>query len=262
MDSARLTIVISVALVSILGTGCVSNKRFNATVKPLETRVTTVEGKSSELDKRTAENTSAISQLEALVSRVDERAGGADKSALKANEAAAKAAEEALRAAEQARAASKRAEDARAAADGADARVGKVIDGLDNYKLSGTESVLFGLNRADLNDDAKAKLDTIASQWKEQTNFVIEVQGFTDQSGSPEQNLELSRRRANAVVRYLTTNHTVPLRRIHVLGMGEEAPVADNKTREGRRENRRVELRVYAREMAADTKGAKTASSR
>ena len=257
MHSVR-SAVIGLSLVSVLGTGCVSNKRFKATVTPLESRVKTVEGKSGELDKRTAENSSAISQMEAMVSRADERAGGADKAAQKAAEAAAKASEEALRAAEQARAAEKRAQDARAAADGADARVGRAIENLDNFKLTVTESVLFGLNRADLSAEAKAKLDTLASQWKGQSNFIMEVQGFTDRTGDPDQNLELSRRRANSVVRYLTTTHDLPLRRIHVIGMGAETPVADNKTREGRRENRRVELRVFSRDAAGQAGGTRS----
>jgi outer membrane protein OmpA-like peptidoglycan-associated protein len=92
---------------------------------------------------------------------------------------------------------------------------------------------------------------------------VIEVQGFTDQTGTNEQNLELSRRRASSVVRYLTTTHSVPLRKIHVIGMGEDSPAADNKTRAGRKENRRVELKVYTRDMTtAGARGANTTAQR
>ena len=52
-------------------------------------------------------------------------------------------------------------------------------------------------------------------------------------------------RRAQAVVRYLTLEHDVPLYRIHVMGFGSESPVADNKSRDGRQQNRRVEVSVY-----------------
>ncbi len=52
-------------------------------------------------------------------------------------------------------------------------------------------------------------------------------------------------------MRYLTEQHQVPLRKIHILGLGADAPVADNKTRDGRKQNRRVEVKVFALDLGS-----------
>jgi outer membrane protein OmpA-like peptidoglycan-associated protein len=86
------------------------------------------------------------------------------------------------------------------------------------------------------------------------------VQGFTDATGSKNTNIALAQKRADEVVRYLTVNHNIPLRKIHVLGVGEENFVADNKTREGRKQNRRVEIKVFALDLGG-TRAANDAAS-
>jgi len=74
---------------------------------------------------------------------------------------------------------------------------------------------------------------------------VLEVTGYADATGNTERNRALSSRRADAVIRYMVENHQIPLRRIVTpYGFGESNPIADNKTREGRAENRRVEVKV------------------
>jgi OOP family OmpA-OmpF porin len=96
-----------------------------------------------------------------------------------------------------------------------------------------------------LNTDAKAKLDAIATKAVNAKGYVLEVTGFADSTGATERNRALSQRRADAVIRYLVENHQIPLRRIVTpYGFGETNPVADNKTRTGRAENRRVEVKV------------------
>jgi outer membrane protein OmpA-like peptidoglycan-associated protein len=77
--------------------------------------------------------------------------------------------------------------------------------------------------------------------------FVIEITGYADATGSSEKNRALSERRANSVISYLVENHNVPLRRIlPAYGFGEldTKAVADNTTREGRAQNRRVEVKL------------------
>ena len=87
------------------------------------------------------------------------------------------------------------------------------------------------------------------------------MEGFTDKIGSKQYNLELSRRRADAVVRYLTENGHVPLVKIHVLGLGEDEPAADNHTRDGRKQNRRVEIRIMAPELGQQARAAGEAAA-
>lgn len=98
-------------------------------------------------------------------------------------------------------------------------------------------------------------LDEAVGQLQSTKNFIMEVQGFADSTGSAASNLELSRKRADAVVRYLTSKHNIPLRRISMLGMGEDDPNADNKSREGRKQARRVEVRVFSRDLGSQNAG-------
>jgi outer membrane protein OmpA-like peptidoglycan-associated protein len=144
------------------------------------------------------------------------------------------------------------------------ARIGEVesrFDGklgnLDNYKVVAADEVLFKFGSAELTPDAKTKIDTLVNSFSEKKRFVVEVQGYTDKSGSTQYNLELSRRRADAVARYLTTAHKMPLWAIHMIGYGQEMPAADNKTRTGRTQNRRVEVRM----LTADLSGTPTTSA-
>jgi outer membrane protein OmpA-like peptidoglycan-associated protein len=74
---------------------------------------------------------------------------------------------------------------------------------------------------------------------------VLEVSGYADSRGSINLNRALSQRRADAVIRYLVESHNIPLRRIVTpFGYGEMNPVAENTTREGREQNRRVEIKL------------------
>jgi OOP family OmpA-OmpF porin len=76
---------------------------------------------------------------------------------------------------------------------------------------------------------------------------MIEVAGFASSEGDAAANERLSQRRADAVVRYLTENHAIPLRRlITPYGFGAKQPIADNSSIEGRKQNRRVEVKILA----------------
>jgi outer membrane protein OmpA-like peptidoglycan-associated protein len=140
---------------------------------------------------------------------------------------------------------------AKAAQETADAAVAGVnatnerISALDDYQVQETSSILFRVNSAVLSPDAKAQLDTIATKALAAKGYVIEIAGFTDSTGGIQRNRMLSQRRADAVVRYLAEEHRVPLRRIVTpFGYGESQAVADNTTRSGREQNRRVEVKI------------------
>lgn len=119
------------------------------------------------------------------------------------------------------------------------------INSLDDYEEKQSAAVLFRVGSAVLTPEAKTMLDEIAAQAKNERAFVIEVRGFASSDGSAAMNDRLSERRADAVVRYLAQQHQIPLRRIILpFGYGEAIPIADNSTREGRIQNRRVEVKM------------------
>jgi outer membrane protein OmpA-like peptidoglycan-associated protein len=134
------------------------------------------------------------------------------------------------------------------------------ISALDDFELKNNLIVNFGLGSSVLSTDAKTNLDRIAEQTKAEKGFVIEVTGFASADGSEAVNRRLSQRRADAVVRYLAENHSISLRRIVIpFGYGENRPIADNSTRDGRKQNRRVEVKILVSRGIWDTSTASEA---
>jgi outer membrane protein OmpA-like peptidoglycan-associated protein len=140
---------------------------------------------------------------------------------------------------------------AKAAQDTADAAVAGVnatnkrITDLDDYSVQSTATVNFKVNSAVLSPEAKASLDEVAAASSTLKGYFIEVTGFASAEGSTAKNKALSERRAKAVKDYLIENHNIPLRRLTTsYGFGELQAVADNSTREGREQNRRVEVKL------------------
>lgn len=236
--------VLGAVALMLVGTGCATKKHVRGVVAPVEARVGAAE-------KKSADQASAIGELENNVSRVDEKAMDADKKAL----AAAQAAQAAQKGADEAKGlagtAQSRADSANQLAESTRTRLGSVVENIDNYKLVSTESVLFNVNRHNLTKEGEAQLDAAVEKIRGAKNYVLEIEGFTDKTGGAATNLALSQRRADTVVRYLTVKHDIPLRKISVLGVGEDDPNADNKTREGRKQARRVEIKVFALELGA-----------
>ena len=140
---------------------------------------------------------------------------------------------------------------AKAAQATADAAVSGVnatnerISALDDYSPQETTAVNFRTGSAVLLPDAKTKLDEIATKALNAKAYVVEVTGHADATGNGNFNRQLSQRRADAVIRYLVEQHKIPLRRIITpYGFGASEPIADNKTRAGREQNRRVEVKI------------------
>jgi OmpA-OmpF porin, OOP family len=123
--------------------------------------------------------------------------------------------------------------------------VNERVSALDDYDVQETVSVNFRTNSAVLSPEAKTQLDTLATKTQGARAFMIEVAGHTDSTGSDAKNFRLSRARADAVVQYLAVQHKIPLRRfVTPMGYGKTDAVADNTTREGRTQNRRVDVKM------------------
>jgi outer membrane protein OmpA-like peptidoglycan-associated protein len=140
---------------------------------------------------------------------------------------------------------------AKAAQETADAAVAGVnatnqrISALDDYVVQSTATVNFRVGSSVLSPEAKAQLDEVAAAAQGLKGYTIEITGFASSEGGTQMNKRLSQRRAQAVIDYLVETHNVPLRRIGTsYGFGELQAIADNSTREGREQNRRVEVKL------------------
>jgi OmpA-OmpF porin, OOP family len=186
-----------------------------------------VESRATPLEERASTTETKLSQVEANAQRLS---GQLDELAAVSN------------------AARGGAKAAQATADSAVAGVNATnerISALDDYEPQTVAAVNFKLGSAVLQPDAKTKLDDIATKALNAKGYVLEVSGFTDTTGSVALNRALSQRRADAVIQYLVENHNIPLRRIITpYGYGETHPVAENTSKEGRAQNRRVEIKL------------------
>ena len=186
-----------------------------------------VESRAAPLEERATDTETKLSQVEANAQRLS---GQLDELAAVSN------------------AARGGAKAAQATADAAVAGVNATndrISALDDYAPQSTAAVNFRTGSAVLSTESKTTLDDIASKALNAKGYVLEVSGYADATGSVARNRALSQRRADAVIRYLVENHNIPLRRIVTpYGYGEMNPVADNTSRDGRAQNRRVEIKL------------------
>ena len=84
------------------------------------------------------------------------------------------------------------------------------------------------------------------------SSYILEVTGGTDATGPAQYNYDLSQRRADAVVQYLASKYEIPAHRFYLIGIGKDKAVAPNTTAEGRKQNRRVEVRLLSNANAGD----------
>ncbi|HTP86300.1 MAG TPA: OmpA family protein [Bryobacteraceae bacterium] len=237
MNIWKLTLVPAVAALALMNQGCLATrKNVRAQIAPVQEQVNTVQ-------KDTAANKQAIGDLDRTVAGVDEKAAEAGRKAQEAADAA-------NRAQSMASDASQSATAAHNAANQVGSRLDQTVANLDNYQLLNTAKVYFGFGKSTLTKDGKEQLDDAIQNLANAKNYVIEVEGYTDKTGSKDYNVALSQRRADAVTRYLAI-HSVPPRKVHVVAIGSEDPNAENGTRAERKENRRVDVRVYSLNLNA-----------
>jgi len=221
----------------VVAPACASKKFVRTEVGGVNQKVDTLSTTVEETQERTRRN-------ETRIGEVDQKAEAAGQSAA---------------------AAGKSAQDARAAADGALARanaVGTEATTLVNTKVEAVNTEMrkllytvtisedqgnFKFGKAELPDDAKAKLDEVVGKIKDlKQNIFVEIEGHTDNVGTSTMNHTLGMERAEAVAKYLYEQHQIPLHKINVISYGEEKPVAPNNTKDGRAQNRRVVIKVLS----------------
>jgi outer membrane protein OmpA-like peptidoglycan-associated protein len=133
------------------------------------------------------------------------------------------------------------------------------VANLDNYRSVAETSVTFEFNRDILTPQAKDALDEIAGSISSTKGYIITLESSTDSVGSAEYNDDLSHRRANSVIQYLASKYNVPAYKIYVIELGKDKPVESNKTKRGRADNRRVDVRLMTNTVS-DTRGISAAS--
>jgi len=211
--------------------GCATKKYVAKTVDPVNAKV-------DELDKKTQSTQKQLDETEPRISAADEKATSADA---RATDAIGRA-----------DAASKKSDQVR---DQLRSELNDRIADLDDYKAANSATVLFKVNSSQLSDEAKQQLDQMTTgSISSAKRYFIAIQGFTDKTGSADYNLELSRRRAQAVQSYLVAQHNIPVFRIQIVGLGKDKPVNEEKTREERQQNRRVEVTLFSADSAAAPK--------
>ena len=114
------------------------------------------------------------------------------------------------------------------------------------------QGIEFETGKATIKPKSYPLLDEIAQTFNENPNYIIEVQGHTDNTGNEDANLKLSQNRADAVLEYLA-KRGVNRERMSAFGFGQERPIADNKTKAGRQKNRRVEFKITFEEVHIET---------
>ncbi len=232
--------------------GCATKKHVREAIAPVQNQVNQTQTQVTSLQKQTDDQKQAIGDLDRQVATADEKAVEAGRKAQEASDAAAKANSAAADAAQRADSANSAAQQAQQSATKVDQKLDTSLQNLNNYKLVGTEQIHFGFNRSNLSKDEQAKLDDAVQKIGGMKNYVLEVEGYADRSGDKTYNRELSRKRADAVVHYLAVERNIPLRSIRELGVGSDFPDADNKTSAARKENRRVDIKIYTLDLNGD----------
>jgi outer membrane protein OmpA-like peptidoglycan-associated protein len=226
-------VVVILAGIMVLS-GCATRKYVRLQTQALEPAI-------QEASNAAKENAERIDAVDRRAQQGVTAAGAADQKAVAAQTAANNAQTAATAAQRQADTANQGVQQANTMIKTLETRISN-INLSDAYTQSETQTVTFAVNSSTLSPQARSTLDSLASKLSG-AGFLVELQGFTDNTGSEQYNINLSQRRAEAVTRYLVSKN-IPLFRISVVGLGEEMPVASNNTRDGRTQNRRVEVKV------------------
>jgi OOP family OmpA-OmpF porin len=222
---AGKTILAASAIAIALTTGCSTKNYVRSQTGPLVQQ-------TNDLDAKTATDHRAITDT-------DQRA---QAGIANAQSAAANADQHAMAAGQSADTANQAANEA---VNRVDSLAG-VVANLDNFKQLSDVSVTFGFDKSVLTKDDKAQLDAVSSSLASARGYILEITGGTDSVGDAQYNYQLSQKRADAVVNYLQTKYNIPPHKFYLIGIGKDNPVADNKTRAGRAENRRVEVKLMS----------------
>ena len=233
----RFLVAVPIAVLAVGGsTACATKKFVRTSVGEVNTKVDSMGRSLEETQERTRQN-------EARISEVDKTAQAAGSAA----QAAGVAAKDARGAADQASGAAKSAANTASTAVAKADEVDKAARKLVFEVVLSEDQGNFKFAKTELPAEAKAKLDEMITKIKADPKAAwFEIEGHTDNVGPVAANERLGLERAEAVKRYLYEQHQIPLHKMNVISYGEEKPVAPNKTRADRAQNRRVVIKILA----------------
>jgi peptidoglycan-associated lipoprotein len=226
----RFFVALPIAVMAIGGSTACATKKF------VRTNVGEVNDKVDSLGRSVEETQERTRQNEGRIGEVDQKAQAADQKA-----------QSAAQAAQQANSAASQAANAATAAGAKADELDKASKRLVYEVVLSEDQGNFKFGKTVLPDDAKAKLDAMIQQIKaDPKGAYFEIEGHTDNVGGKAINEKIGMERAEAVKRYLYEQHQIPLHKMNVISYGSEKPVAPNKTKAGRAQNRRVVIKVLA----------------
>jgi peptidoglycan-associated lipoprotein len=223
--------VAALALVAGGSTACATKKYVVGQVGQVSTKVDSLSKSLEDTQQRTKQN-------EAKIAEVDQKTTKAQGTADQAGQAAMTADTKAVAATDAAKAADAKADSVKTYVD---SKTNKMV-----YEVAlSEENGNFKFGTSKLPDEAKAQIDElVAKLLADPKGAYFEIEGHTDNVGDKVVNEKLGMARAEEVKRYLYEQYKIPLHKINVISYGEDKPVGDNKTKEGRAQNRRVVIRV------------------
>jgi len=216
----KLMVVATVVALGAGSSACATKKFVNTQVGEVNDKVSTLGQQVEATQERVRTNETRIGEVDAKANTAGQRADAAGRSADEARAAAA-------------------------AVDGRLTDFDKANKRLVYEVVLSDDKNKFAFGKAKLEDGVMAELDKVVEALNaDPKNVYIEIEGHTDGVGSPQTNERLGLQRAEAVKKYLYEQHHVPLHKMNVISFGESKPVGDNKTKEGRSQNRRVVIKV------------------
>ena len=211
-----------IALPVLLLQGCLATQDWvREQLTPTESRVGKLEGELQQMSTRMAATENRLTSAEGRISQVD------------------------------------------AKVDEVNSKADKALNSVANLRLERKlildlkDGAFYATNSTVLTAAGKHNIDVflsdIKSDFAEDSNVVLVVAGFTDNTGTPEYNYELGLLRAKGIMKYLTLEKNVNPARVSSVSYGATAPVGDNSTAQGREQNRRVEIRLYTESITTGT---------
>lgn len=214
--------------VLLLSTGCSTKRYVRAQAAPIVQNTNELDARTSQ-DHRNITDTDTRAQQGIAVAQA--AANTADQHALAAGQNADKA--------------QGSAQDAYNRVDS----LSGTVAGLDTYKPVADVSVTFGFDKAALTAADRRELDTVAGSLASRRHYILELTGGTDSTGDAQYNYALSQRRADAVAQYLQAKYGIAPHKFYLVGIGKDKEVASNGSSAGRKQNRRVQVRVLSNQQ-------------